>query len=158
MKKIPLTQNQFALVDDEDYEELNKWKWLAIKHRNSFYAGRQPHGSHKGRKIIFMHRQILNCPNNMQVDHIDHNKLNNQKNNIRICTHTQNLFNKIPRGKSKYLGVEMRKSGSFHAKIRIDKIKVYLGAFKTEEEAALAYDCAAKIHHGEFANLNFKSC
>ena len=156
MKEIKLTQGLVTLVDDEDFDWLSQWKWLAYKGHSTFYAARHPEGPHKGRKLVFMHRQILNCTDDEQGDHEDHNGLNNQRYNLRSCTHTQNLFNKIPRGKSKYLGVEVRKSGSFHARIRIDKKRVFLGAFKTEEEAAHAYDKVAKIYHGEFANLNFK--
>lgn len=156
MRQIQLTQGKAALVGDADFEWLNQWKWLAWKGHNTFYAARNPAGGHKGRKLIFMHRQILDCKDDEQGDHEDHNGLNNQRYNLRICTHTQNLYNKIPRGKSKYLGVEVRKSGMFHARIRIDKIRVYLGSFETEEAAAKAYDIAAKKHHKEFANLNFK--
>lgn len=155
MKEIKLTQEKVTLVDDEDFDWLNQFKWLAYKGHNTFYAARNPLGGHKGRKLIFMHRFILNCTDEEQGDHEDHNGLNNQRYNLRTCTHTQNLFNKIPRGKSKYLGVEVRKSGMFHARIRIDKKRVYLGSFSTEEEAAKAYDVAAKNHHKEFANLNF---
>lgn len=156
MKKIPLTQGQVALVDDEDYKWLSQWKWLAVRHRGGFYAARQPHGPHRGRKLVFMHRQLMNCPDNLEVDHRDLNKLNNQKDNLRICTRRENSVNMKGWGKSKFLGVEVRKSGSFHAKIRVFGKRVYLGAFQEEEAAARAYDEAAKVYHGEFANLNFK--
>lgn len=156
MKEIPLTQGQVTLVDDEDYNNLMQHKWFAIKHRGSFYAGRQPDGPHKGRKIIFMHRYLMDCPASLEVDHKDLNKLNNQRSNLRICTRRENSVNIKGWGKSIFLGVEVRKSGSFHAKIRVFGKRIYLGAFKEEEAAARAYDEAAKIYHGEFANLNFK--
>jgi len=156
MKEIPLTQGQVALVDDSDFDWLSQWKWLATKHRDSFYAARQPHGPHKGRKLVLMHRQIMDCPVDLEVDHKDLNKLNNQRSNLRICNRRENAVNIKGWGRSKYLGVEVRKCGSFHAKIRVFGERIYLGAFKIEEEAARAYDDAARIFHGEFANLNFK--
>ena len=99
----------------------------------------------------------------MEVDHIDHNGLNNQKENLRICNRSQNSANRIPSGKSKYLGVtplirhyRNKVYYYFASEIRINKKSIYLGHFKNEIEAALAYDKAAKDLHGEYANLNFK--
>jgi hypothetical protein len=105
------------------------------------------------RKVSFMHREILNTPLNKQVDHIDHDGLNNQRDNIRICSVSQNHMNKKPIGVSKYLGVfydrkYIRAAIKYHGKYH------YLGFFKTENDAALAYNEAAKKYHGEFANLN----
>lgn len=151
MKEIKLTQGKVALVDDEDYEYLSQWSWVAIKNRNTFYAQRG------WRPIIKMHRFIMNPPNDMQIDHIDHNGLNNQKINLRVCTSAQNKMNRRPSGESKYLGVTREgKSNKWSATISHNNQYIHLGAFKTQEEAAIAYDSAAKIYHGEFANLNFK--
>ena len=84
MKEIILTQGQVALVDDEDFEYLNQWKWCAIKSRKTYYTTRTIYIPCK--MTVIMHRIIMNTPLDMTVDHIDHNGLNNQKYNLRICT------------------------------------------------------------------------
>ena len=156
MKTIELTQGQVALVDDEDYEYLMQWKWFAKKHRQTFYAAR----SKKTNGIcdrIYMHRIILKTPKNMECDHVDHNGLNNQKHNLRNCTNHQNHMNRISWGNSIYLGVTYDKSRKLYmSKIQKKYKKFYLGRFKTEIAAAMAYDIKAKELFGEFANLNFK--
>jgi hypothetical protein len=147
MKEIPLTKGLFTQVDDEDFEYLNQYHWrLGTKG----YAESDINGKTTG-----MHRLILNAPKGSEVDHKDHNKLNNQKYNIRICTTSQNQQNKIPRGTSKYLGVKIVK-GKIKAAIKVNNKYIHLGTFKTEKQAAFVYDNAAKKYHGEFANLNFK--
>lgn len=161
MKLIKLTRGLFAQVDDADYEWLNQWKWHAIKSKHTFYVGRNSSRKEGKRTIIKMHRLIMDTPKGMDVDHQDHNGLNCQRHNMRNCTRTQNQANKTPRGRSKFLGVLVcggsgRNKGLITAQIQSNHQKVHLGCFETEEEAAKAYDKAAKLHHGEFANLNFK--
>lgn len=158
MKEIKLTQGQVALVDDEDYEYLNQWKWCANRSIGGYYAVRtDKQKADQKRETICMHRLILNAPKGLQVDHINHNTLDNTKQNLRICTNSQNQMNRSPCGKSKYLGVTYyRNNTCLRASIKANNKSIHLGYFKTEEEAAHAYDEAAKKYFGEFANLNFK--
>lgn len=156
MKEIKLTQGRFALIDDEDYELIAKHKWYAVNYHDHYYAVMEIKG-----KQIKMHRLILNAPNNTDIDHIDGDGLNNQKSNLRLCTASQNAMNakKCVDGKSKYKGVWICKEGKkirIRAGIRINFKLINLGSFNTETQAAKAYDEAAKIHFGEFANLNFR--
>lgn len=158
MKKIPLSQNQIAIVDDDDYEKINKYKWTADldKRCNKFRARRNIYKKGKNIKSILMHRFIMNCPENMTVDHINHDTLDNRKSNLRICTLQQNCGNQGPRkGTSKYKGVSWYKQiKKWTAQISYKFKKIRLGYFKTEKEAAQAYNEAAKKYHGKFAYLN----
>jgi hypothetical protein len=155
MKLIPLTQELFAQVDDEDFKYLNQWKWYAHRDGKTYYARRQI--STKGiRKMLRMHREIMNTPESMEVDHRDHNGLNNQKSNLRNCTRRQNGYNLPARGKSKYLGVYYTKYSVINMAIMVNNKRIYKCSFPTEEAAAREYDRLAKKYFGKFANLNFK--
>lgn len=159
MKLIPLTQGKFAQVDDEDYEYLNQWKWYAHNCSDLCYA-RRSYRSDGGVKIfVTMHRIIMKTINTkLQVDHKDHNGLNCQKYNLRICTSSENCRNRR-KGKrisaSKFVGINWVKAkGRWVSLIYINRKIKYLGMFKNEIDAALCYNEAAKKYFGEFANLN----
>src|SRR3990167_4594031 len=111
MKKVKLTQNQYALVDNSDYEELSKFKWYAKLDEKikSFYAGRNVRnedGKYCGQSIG-MHRQILNPARNLLIDHVNHNTLDNRKSNLRLVSYAENQYNKriSKRNTSGYKGV-----------------------------------------------------
>lgn len=166
MKEIKLSQGSTVLVDNVDFEYLNQFKWYLSKGKNTYYAIRSRSVKEGLPKTISMHRELMNPYKGFEVDHIDMNGLNNQKNNLRICSRSQNQANrKKARGNSKFIGVCKIKGETYKGKtyrdtiiatINKNKKQIYLGSFRTEEEAAIAYDNAAKLHHGEFANLNFK--
>lgn len=160
MKQIYLTQNQIALVDDEDYEFLvnfNSWCATTHKRRKTFYAVSSKMVGDKC-KNFFMHRLLLNISSNdLFVDHIDGNGLNNQRSNLRICTRNENQQNrpKNKNNKSGYKGVYWNtERGKWQADIMVDKKKVYLGRFDNVELAAKAYKDAALKYHAEYANIN----
>lgn len=158
MKTIPLTQGKFAIVDDEDYEWLNQWKWCADKIGKTYYAVRTI--NHKlGKQMILMHRQILRLTkgDGKLTDHRNHNGLNNRKCNLRICTHNQNHQNRRkPRTLNRYKGVSWHKpSKRWCAHIIHNKKYIHLGYFDNEIKAAKTYDKKAKELFGEFACLNF---
>lgn len=157
-KLIALTRKQVALVDAEDFEWLSKSNWYAQENSVTFYAQRlSSHG------MIYMHKSILNCGKEKQVDHINGNTLDNRRANLRLCTQTQNTCNrkKNRNNRSGFKGVNRKKSDrigkhwKWASRIGIGKKRLFLGAFETAEEAARVYDEAAKIYHGEFARLNF---
>lgn len=151
---IPLTRGKFAVVDAEDYEELSKYTWAAREGGRTYYAVRMEKG-----KAIPMHRQIMKAPADLFVDHKDGDGLNNQRSNLRLATLTQNSRNqrkRVSKG-SRYKGVYPRKKCKrWSAVITANKVRQHLGLFKTELEAAQAYDEAAKRLHGEFASLNLE--
>lgn len=150
-KIIPLTKGQNALVDTEDYERVNRWNWVAhwAGCTKSFYADREEDG-----KTFSMHRFVMNCVGDEQVDHIDGDTLNNRKYNLRKCTQAQNTKKKRKRESSLYIGI-YKVGKKWAAEVAGDGKRIYLGRFISPESAARARDVAAKKLHGEFAVMNF---
>jgi hypothetical protein len=149
MKHIELTQDKVALVDDEDYERVGGVLWHAAYHPNSrgWYAKRIQN--------IMLHREIMQAPDGVEVDHINGNTLDCRKDNLRLVTRRENSLNrKAVYAASGYRGVYS--SGSrWRAIIRTPMGTVHIGTYDTPEEAAIAYDKAAIEHNGDFAMLNF---
>lgn len=151
MKEIKLTNGMITLIDEEDYEWLMKYNWYynpegyAITRTSSY-------------SLEFMHRMIMNPPKGLFVDHINHNKLDNRRKNLRICTHAQNKQNQPKRADntSGYKGVYIsdKYTNRYRAKIRVNGVLENLGTFANIEDAARAYNQAAKFYFGEFACLN----
>lgn len=159
MKEIQLTQGMVALVDDADFDYLNQWKWSLCKIGNNNYAARSKKIPKTRRSVSFrMHRIILDVPKGLYVDHIDGNGLNNQRSNLRICTNQDNARNQPARKNvtSQFKGVGWHKDhNKWRAYITDMHKAIHIGMFKSEKEAALAYDKRAKELFGEFARLNF---
>lgn len=181
MKLIPLGAKNtwcknygkyFAQVDDKDYEYLMQWKWCVKKSSNTIYAHRS---NGNGGAKISMHRQLLGLTDpKIYGDHIDGNGLNNQRNNLRKCNARSNTWNCKAHGTSPYKGVAKNDGKRWMKLANGKRVKrwagytywlasiVYggkqnpIGRFKTQEEAAWAYDFCAMEIHGEFARLNFK--
>ena len=155
MKRIPLTKGQFAIVDDEDYERVSKYKWQATWGGYCYYATRIPWNKGK-RHEIRMHRFILNAPDDKIVDHIDFNGLNNRRDNIRTCTHSQSQYHRRSHGgTSKYKGVSLcRKNNKWQAQIKHNRKSKWIGQYEKEKDAAKAYNKKAKELFGDFAYLN----
>ncbi len=153
MKTIPLTQGKVALVDDEDFEQLNQHKWCVSKAPNTHYA-------YRGNGIL-MHRKILGLKrgDGIDSDHKDGNGLNNQRYNLRRCSRKENIHNQRIQQRpktSQYKGVNWDKRDRFwRTQIKLNGKSLHIGCFKNEVDAALAYDRTAKRLFGEFAFLNF---
>lgn len=156
MKTIPLSQGKVALVDDIDFAWLSSRTWHAAQaKRGMWYA--YSHSSGTDTKLA-MHRAIVSQLGLYQVDHRDGNGLNNQRHNLRKCTQSQNNANRRKQSgcTSRFKGVYWRKARqSWIAQLRCKKRYYFLGCFQTEEDAAKAYDKAARVHFGEFACTNF---
>ena len=156
MKKIPLSQGKFVLVDDDDFDYLNQWKW---HYKSCGYAVRNSRLSDNmcKDKLILMHRVIMGTPDGLEVDHINRNKLDNQKFNLRNVNSQQNKMNKSPQsnGKSQYKGIywhNQRKK--WVAKIKAEGRQISLGLYHKEADAALAYNLAAIKYFGDYAYIN----
>jgi len=151
--RIPLTQGKSAIVDDADFEELSKFRW----HFSHYgYAVRNYTISKNKYGVIYMHRQILNAPHKMEVDHKNLNKLDNRRENIRICTSSQNKMNR-PAYTTNKLGIKgvcfHPQTGKFRARIRFNGIIKSLGLYFSAEDAHKAYQMAQKTLHGQFARV-----
>ncbi len=161
MRQIPLTQGKFAIVDDEDFEWLNQWKWCADKQkgRDRFYASRNIYDGRR-QHTTGMHRVIMQARKGQEIDHINGNGLDNRRCNLRFCTHRQNCMNQLPQKEtsSQYKGVCWDKQyNKWRVVIKDETRMVFLGLYDSEIKAAKIYDKAAKELFGEFANLNFKN-
>lgn len=162
MKVIKSTNGYDILVDDENYQYLNQFKWVATqksKRYSTKYAIRRIYITRLRYKISQMHREVLSCPTKKIIDHINHNGLDNRKINLRICTRSQNLMNTknlLPsHNKTGYRGVRLHTHpNKFTAQIQIQGKQKYLGTFMSAKEAAKAYNKIAKKYFKEFAALN----
>lgn len=157
--KIISSNGYEILVDADDFERLNKYSWWVSVRGKRIGVFRSTKVNGKS-KTIQMHREIMQPGAGLVVDHINRNRLDNRRSNLRICTQFENARNVGPASHKKYKGTikEIKgKSVGWHAKIRCGGKQIYLGYFKDEESAARAYDKAASKLHGEFAYLNFPS-
>ncbi|WP_346866645.1 MULTISPECIES: HNH endonuclease [unclassified Clostridium] len=156
MKEIKITQGKTVLVSDEDFQNISQFKWA--------YSASTGYAVRKGRKIlqeprtVHMHRFIMGASSKVQIDHINGNKLDNRRLNLRIASIQKNAFNrKKPKVicTSKYKGVLKRKnSNRWEARIKFNNKSIHLGRFINEVDAAKAYNRAALYYFGEFARCN----
>ena len=156
MPEIALTQGMSAVVDAEDLDYLNQWKWHLQRVEKLSYAVRANAVEGEPRGIL-MHRQILGDPKGRQVDHKDGDGLNNRRSNLRFCTHQQNHFNLRNQinTSSVYKGVHWSKNKrKWRAGLRMNGKFKHIGYFEGETQAALAYNRVALDYFGEFARLN----
>jgi hypothetical protein len=155
VKEIKLTRGKVALVDDDDYERISKHKWCYDGHKYAIRSERKG-----GKKInIFMHCEILGHPDGMETDHINCNKLDDRKSNLRICTNSQQRQNCPIRkdNTSGFKGVSFNKDvRKWEAYINCNRVRTRLGFHDSPEEAAYAYDNMARKLFGEFARPNYQ--
>jgi hypothetical protein len=159
MKHITLTQGKMALVDDVDYAQLSVHRWRAVNWKGNWYAARIQKVRGHGR-LILMHREIMDAPPDMLVDHQNGNGLVNLRSNLRLCTNSQNQANRrrLPvHALSVFRGVTYHRGcNRWQAQIKVQGRGIYLGLFNEENAAARAYDAAAAEYFGEFARPNFQ--
>lgn len=149
MKEIQLTKGKVALVDDEDYEYLMQNSWC---YQNPGYAARR-----RNKTIQLMHRIIMKAKKGEQVDHIDGNRLNNQRDNLRLVNNSQNSMNRSLQGNntSGYKGVSWSKEKrKWHSYITKNGKRTHIGYYACKHEAAKEHNKMALKVHGEYAKLN----
>jgi hypothetical protein len=159
-RRIPLSQGKYAIVDPDDYERIYKHKWYISKRGNTYYAVRgQWSPLLRKRLTISMHREVIDVPDDLYIDHINHHGWDNRKANIRPATAAGNARNaRYPKinTSSKYRGVWYnRQTKKWRATIVVNRKRKQIGYFRDEIDAAKAYDNAAKRYYSDFAILNF---
>lgn len=156
MKYVALSQGQRAIVDDEMFDEISKFNWTFQKaKKDDGYAFRRPTVNGK-RVLILMHREIMKPGDGLEVDHINRNKLDNRKENLRICSTEENLRNRGTQknNKSGYRGVSWnRNAKKWHAQISIGHRRTHLGYFPDKFEAIGVYNQMAVRYYGPFAGV-----
>lgn len=153
ISQVPLAGNRIATIDTADRHLVEGRFWhLRGSDRRARYAV-----CHSKERILQMHRLIMDASDDVIVDHINGDGLDNRRCNLRLVTQSQNQWNRrsASGSSSSYVGVSHRGNGRWRAAITKNNKCVWLGTFGSEEEAACAYDVAARKMHGEFARLNF---
>jgi hypothetical protein len=162
MRKIIVESKAYGsksiLVDDEDYNAVSIHKWTITRIGHTFYAHRPIPGPKGKKKYTYLHRFLLDHPEKgLDVDHEDGNGLNNQRSNLRTCTHAENIRKKRKQknNTSGYVGVSLdKRNGRFHAYIKLNGKRTFIGYYKHAIDAAAAYNRKAVELHGEFAHIN----
>jgi len=166
MKHIVLTQGKSAVVDDDDFELVNRFRWYAVNcsgiiyaKTGSSYASTHINGKRKRWQAhMYLHRFLLHPPEGFVVDHKNSNPLDCRRDNMRICKQKHNTYNrrKLTIGQSKYKGIKFHgRDCIWEAHIQIEGRRYYLGRSRNETLAALLYDKGACELFGEYASLNF---
>lgn len=149
MKVIQLTKNQKCKVDDEDFSYLNQWKWYC---NNTGYAGREHYMGNYSRRTLLMHRVILQAQPGQEVDHINGDRLDNQKSNLRFVTRSQNLQNRAwPLKGVSQKSKKTRGKKRWVARISVGGKTKFLGNFYTSKEAEDAYQAANSKYFGDYS-------
>lgn len=155
MKEIKLrgknSNGRYALVSDEDYESVSTCKWFVNNVGGLSYAV-----TYKNNSGILMHRFILNPHSSAIIDHKDRNPLNNQRDNLRLCTQSQNQKNRKPNinSSSAFKGITKTQQGKWRVRVTIDGVRTNFGTFSDEIEAVKMYDRVAKKYYGEYGYIN----
>ncbi len=150
IKKYNSTKNICTQVDDEDFEKLNHYRW----HETLYgYVGRTVREADGKPRSVRMHRVVMGDPKGMVIDHKNRDRKDNRKENLRVCTHKENLRN-VSKASSKSISKlrgAHKEGNKWVARIVLNGIISRLGRFATKEEAHIAYKDAAKKYHGEFS-------
>lgn len=156
--EVKLKHGEITIVDDDIDPNLIRRVWRLRPKGDSGYVVRTDYYNDGTHKSVSLHRLIMNAGVGQQVDHINHDSLDNRRCNLRLCTPNQNAMNRKrdKKGSSRFKGVCLRKNGRWLAHIQCNHKIYHLGYFGSEEDAAKAYDDAAKKMFGEFACLNFQ--
>lgn len=153
MTQIQLSRGQFAIVDDDDVEWLSYFSWHvmpAVRPNGGFYAA-----TSVGNRTVYLHRLIMRAETGQTVDHINSDKLDCRRTNLRIATRTEQARNSIAKGgRSAFKGVSLHESGRWRAEIELPGRKRIVKYAGTEVDAARLYDDLAREHFGIFAKLN----
>lgn len=153
MAVIVMPCGKSLLIDDADLDFV-----LSLRPRTNSFSGKLYAVGRKNNRAVLVHRELLQAPRTLHVDHVNGNGLDNRRCNIRLCSRSQNLANaNFPKGVSGYRGVRKARNqrNGWMAEIQVNNRRIYLGTFDEREEAARAYDTAAKQYFGPFARLNF---
>jgi hypothetical protein len=156
MQKIKLTQNKFALVSNKDFKYLNQFKWYPDKGGNTYYVVRNSKDKLGKHLKIRMHQEIIGKIIGKEIDHRDGNGLNNQRSNLRICSHSENQHNrsKYKCNTSGYKGVSWHRGKlKWSSQIRVNGVLIYLGDYTSKLKAYEAYCEACSKYHGNFSNI-----
>jgi len=154
--RVFFKDGSYFLIDATDFELVSKYSWF--KGKRGYPTMHTSRKSPEGYKTRPLHRYLIKIPDKADIDHINGDKLDNRRSNLRACTHQQNMFNQKKRStnSSGYIGVSLFKAtGMFEAYIHHSGKKIYLGLYHTAEEAAYIRDKEAKKLFGKYARLNF---